>query len=147
MSTEHPVLCQHLRNNGLETRVVDIGSDRRVRIQDQKRLADTGFPAGLEVRIVLEAESRIDRFQVYEMLLLPLESVKEDAAYHPEGDALYHSLQVFDLARDEMPYDEEFLLAALLHDVGKGIDRRDHTTAGLEALEGLITELETMEKP
>ena len=41
--------------------------------------------------------------------------------YHPEGDALYHSLQVFDLACEESPYDEDFLLAALLHDVGKAM--------------------------
>ena len=34
-------------------------------------------------------------------LLLPLENVKGRLKYHPEGDALYHSLQVFDLARDE----------------------------------------------
>ncbi len=52
---------------------------------------------------------------------------------------MYHSLQVFDLARDELPYDEEFLLAALLHDVGKAIDRHDHVTAGLEALAEHIT--------
>jgi hypothetical protein len=88
---------------------------------------------------VLEAENRVDRFQIYEMLLLPLENVKEGRKHHPEGDALYHSLQVFELARDERPYDEEFLLAALLHDVGKGIDRGDHTAAGLEALDGFIT--------
>jgi predicted nucleotidyltransferase len=87
----------------------------------------------------LEAESRVDRFQIYEMLLLPLESVKESPRYHPEGDALYHSLQVFDLACDASPYDEEFLLAALLHDVGKGIDRGDHVLAGLEALAEHIT--------
>jgi predicted nucleotidyltransferase len=83
---------------------------------------------------VLEAESRIDRFQIYEILLLPLENIKESPDYHPEGDALYHSLQVFDLACNELPYDEEFLLAALLHDVGKAIDRHDHVAAGLEAL-------------
>ena len=65
--------------------------------------------------------------------------MKERAEYHPEGDVLYHSLQVFELARQELPYDEEFLLAALLHDVGKGIDRKDHVGATLEALEGLIT--------
>ena len=53
---------------------------------------------------------------------------------------LYHSLQVFELARDRRPYDEEFLLAALLHDVGKGLDRSRHVEAALEALEGLITE-------
>ena len=66
--------------------------------------------------------------------------MKQSPKWHPEGDALYHSLQVFDLARDELPYDEEFLLAALLHDVGKGIDRDDHVVAGLEALDGFITE-------
>ena len=74
------------------------------------------------------------------MLLLPLEAVKQNPKYHPEGDALYHSLQVFELAREARPYDEEFLLAALLHDVGKGIDPFDHTTAGLQALDGLLTE-------
>ncbi|MEM8866296.1 MAG: HD domain-containing protein, partial [Planctomycetota bacterium] len=60
--------------------------------------------------------------------------------YHPEGDVLYHSLQVFDLARDALPYDEEFLSAALLHDVGKGIDAADHVASGLEALDGFISQ-------
>ncbi|HET6878830.1 MAG TPA: HD domain-containing protein, partial [Pirellulales bacterium] len=87
-----------------------------------------------------EAENQVDRFQIYHMLLLPLEQVKQSPKYHPEGDALYHSLQVFDLATHELPYDEEFLLAALLHDVGKAIDPHDHVAAGLEALEGFITE-------
>ncbi len=87
-----------------------------------------------------ETEDRVDRFQVYESLLLPLEKVQQPRKYHPEGDVLYHSLQVYDRARDELPYDEEFLLAALLHDVGKGIDAADHVSAGLEALEGFITE-------
>ena len=32
------------------------------------------------------------------------------------------------------------MLAALLHDVGKGLDPSDHVSAGLEALDGLITE-------
>jgi predicted HD phosphohydrolase len=88
---------------------------------------------------VQQAEERVDRFQVYRSLLLPLETVQQKREYHPEGDALYHSLQVFELARDELPYDEEFLLAALLHDVGKAIDPYDHVAAGLEALEGTIT--------
>ena len=88
---------------------------------------------------VLEAEHQVDRFQIYQMLLLPLEHVKQSPKHHPEGDALYHSLQVFDLASHELPYDEEFLLAALLHDVGKAIDPHDHVAAGLEALEGFIT--------
>lgn len=87
-----------------------------------------------------DAAEQVDRFQVYEALLLPLENVKQSLKYHPEGDALYHSLQVFDLARDELPYDEEFLVAALLHDVGKGVDADDHVASGLEALEGTISE-------
>src|SRR5262249_39380536 len=54
--------------------------------------ADNGWetPNGLET----------DRFQVYRRLLAPLETVKLNPLYHPEGDALYHSLQVFELARD-----------------------------------------------
>jgi hypothetical protein len=80
-----------------------------------------------------------DRFHVYHMLLLPLDKVSESRQTHPEGDVLYHSLQVFDLAREKLPYDEEFLLAALLHDVGKAIDPRDHVAAALEALAGFVT--------
>jgi predicted HD phosphohydrolase len=87
-----------------------------------------------------DAASQIDRFQLYESLLLPLENVKGPLAYHPEGDMLYHSLQVFDMARDQLAYDEEFLTAALLHDVGKAIDPADHVAAALDALNGFITE-------
>src|SRR5262249_14068345 len=58
-----------------------------------------------------EAAKQIDRFQLFESLLLPLENVKGPLDYHPEGDMLYHSLQVFDHARDELAHDEEFLTA------------------------------------
>lgn len=75
-----------------------------------------------------------DRFDRFAALLEPLEAVHQHPTYHPEGDALFHSLQVFDHARDRMPYDAEFLEAALLHDVGKAIDARDHVLAGLQAL-------------
>ena len=85
-------------------------------------------------------EDHIDRFELFRTLLFPLETVKQNPQWHPEGDALYHSLQVFELARHDRPWDEEFLLAALLHDVGKAIDPGDHTAAGLAALEGAITD-------
>ena len=87
----------------------------------------------------LAADVVPDRFRRYETLLAPLEQVRQDRRTHPEGDVLYHSLQVFDLARAELPYDEEFLLAALLHDVGKAIDRKEHVAAALDALAGVIT--------
>ncbi len=86
-----------------------------------------------------ELEEQPDRFAVYHALMAPLENVKQSPRYHPEGDVLYHSLQVFEHARSALPYDEEFLLAALLHDVGKGLDPEDHVGAGLEALCEFIT--------
>ena len=89
---------------------------------------------------IVGMESSLDRFELYRSLLDPLADVKQNARFHPEGDALYHSLQVFELARNVQPYDEEFLLAALLHDVGKAIDPSDHVSAGLAALEGTLTE-------
>ena len=90
-------------------------------------------------RMLPDAVQPTNRFRFYLELLGPLEKVKQPRHSHPEGDVLYHSLQVFCLAREEIPYDEEFLLAALLHDVGKGIDLQDHVVAGLDALGDLIT--------
>jgi len=81
-----------------------------------------------------------DRFAYYAALLAPLENVILSPERHPEKDALYHSLQVFQQATEERPYDEEFLLAALLHDVGKAIDPKNHVVAGVEALADHVTE-------
>src|SRR5258708_36311879 len=87
-----------------------------------------------------KAAEEVDPYAIYRMLLLPLENVGQSPKYHPEGDVLYHSLQVFELAREIRPNDEEFLLAALLHDVGKGLDQANHIAGALDALEGLNTE-------
>ncbi|MBK9121057.1 MAG: phosphohydrolase [Phycisphaerales bacterium] len=83
-----------------------------------------------------------DPFLVWALLLPPLEAVRQDVRLHPEGDALFHSLQAFELARSECPYDAELVAAALLHDVGKAIDPTDHVAAGLDALHGTLTERE-----
>ncbi|HVX10316.1 MAG TPA: HD domain-containing protein [Pirellulales bacterium] len=112
----------------------------RASIAELEQLLERDYPDLAIDTALAEAANQVDRFQVYHVLLLPLEQVKQSPKYHPEGDALYHSLQVFDLATHEFPNDEEFLLAALLHDVGKALDPHDHVRAGIEALEGFITE-------
>lgn len=70
-------------------------------------------------------------------LLLALEGIVQDPLYHPEGDALYHSLQVFERAYEES---EDPLMwgAALFHDIGKAIAREDHAEIGAELLEDLL---------
>jgi hypothetical protein len=112
----------------------------RASVRELEELLQREYP-GIDLEDeVQSAESAVDPYQLFRMLLLPLEEVRQSARHHPEGDVLYHSLQVFELAREHRPYDEEFLLAALLHDIGKGLDPSDHVAAGLAALDGLITE-------
>ncbi len=112
----------------------------RASIRELEELLRREYP-GVDLDGELRAaEEATDPYPVFRMLLLPLENVQGHAVHHPEGDVLYHSLQVFEQARERRPYDEEFLLAALLHDVGKGLDRANHVEAGLQALDGLITE-------
>jgi len=112
----------------------------RASIAELEAFLEKEYPDLAVADALADAENRVDRFQIYQMLLLPLETVKQSREWHPEGDALYHSLQVFELAREALPYDEEFQTAALLHDVGKAIDPREHVAAALEALDGYITE-------
>ncbi|QGJ70890.1 tRNA adenylyltransferase [Planctomycetales bacterium 10988] len=114
----------------------------RKSIAELEQFLEGEYP-GYEDSDIYTEEGSVDRFAVYQSLLAPLEEVRQSPKYHPEGDALTHSLQVFDLAREMHPYDEEFLLAALLHDVGKAIDPLDHVHVGLEALEGYITDRTT----
>jgi hypothetical protein len=131
---------------GKEVRRRDLPTDHEIRVQIEAVHQAAGshcphVPQGDNPIFAAQksGQSPEDRFRLYETLLLPLEAVHENPVLHPEGDVLYHSLQVFALARAAIPYDEEFLLAALLHDVGKAIDPRDHVAAALEELEGAIT--------
>jgi len=80
-----------------------------------------------------------DRFDRIAELVRMLAAVKQDPATHPEGDVLEHTLQAFDIVHRERPFDEELLTAALVHDVGRGIDRADPVASGLAALGDLIT--------
>ncbi len=131
---------------GHRVRPGDLPSDEEIREQLVAlwRGSTTGVAEAAdeedEPEAVISLADHLDRFAIFRMRLVPLESVKQNPKYHPEGDALYHSLQVFELARDARPYDEEFLLAALLHDVGKAIDPQDHVRSGVESLRGSVTD-------
>lgn len=76
----------------------------------------------------------IDDWQQLIALLRPLENIRMPQPFLQTGDALFHSLQAFEHAAAIAPYDQEFLLAALLHEVGRAIDTRDPVTATLELL-------------
>ncbi len=121
LPSDDEVLAQ-ARELAQERRPLDLGPTDADDPPEPRRMAD-----------------HLDRFAIYKMRLQPLAAVKQNPKWHPEGDALYHSLQVFERARRERPYDEEFLLAALLHDVGKAIDPHDHVASGVEALRGTLT--------
>jgi len=112
----------------------------RASLKQVERMVHEEHPT-IDLEAAVEhTEEYVEAFELYRILLQSLESVKQSNRYHPEGDALYHSLQVFELARQERPYDAEFLLAALLHDVGKAIDPMDHVNAAMESLEDLVTD-------
>jgi len=110
---------------------------------------DERLPAAAEVRGEvhrrLDATGSLahltgDRFDALAAMAAVLVTVRRDPARHPEGDALEHSLQVFDRVHRERPFDEELLTAALVHDVGLAIDRRDSVAATLAAVADLVTE-------
>lgn len=70
-------------------------------------------------------------------LLLALDGVRQDPRFHPEGDALFHSLQAFELARRESD-DRALWAAALFHDVGKAFGSADHAETGADLIDGLL---------
>jgi predicted HD phosphohydrolase len=70
-------------------------------------------------------------------LLLALDGVRQDPRWHPEGDALFHSLQAFELARRDTP-DRALWAAALLHDVGKAVSSPEHDAIGADLLDGIV---------
>ncbi len=127
-------LANHVFKSSITGKAIE-----RASIAQLEQLLQSEYPELSVEDCLLELDEVPDRFQLFTALLLPLENVKQHPKYHPEGDVLYHSLQVFDLAQDQLPYDEEFLLAALLHDIGKGLDPQDHVGSGLEALDGFIS--------
>jgi len=114
----------------------------------RKRIAARDLPTQEEIQAKMyelaqmltgTATAPVELWQVVRQLMLSLEGVSLDPERHPEGDALYHSLQVYQLGIDHLPYDEEFLLACLVHNAGLVLDRRNPQRALLQTLGPLIT--------
>ena len=72
-------------------------------------------------------------------LLYDLDGIIQSPRYHPEKDALHHSLQVFQCAYNQTT-DPELLAVALLHDLGKAIDIPNHAQIGANLLQGVVTD-------
>jgi len=70
-------------------------------------------------------------------LLEDLDGIQHSPRYHPEGDALFHSLQAFELAR-RATTDPVLWAAAPFHDVGKAEEGPFHDEIGADPLEGLL---------
>lgn len=108
-----------------------------------QQMVSTSMPQ-VSINAVPDSENETERptpfFDRIFDLLEPLDRVRLNRDTHPEGDLLYHSLQVFELAKEARPWDEDFLLAALLHDVGKGIDPHDSTSATITAIEYIVSD-------
>lgn len=128
-----------LRNSDARRTAVERLFPTGIRPRDLPSDAEVGEQLRSLIK-VFQPQKWSSRFAIYAELLFPLAEVKQDPQAHPEGDALYHSLQVFQLVGERLPYDEELLTAALLHDVGQAIDRREHLSATLSALADIVTE-------
>jgi len=87
-----------------------------------------------------EIDTELSWAEQFRPLLENLAGVTFNSEEHPEGDALYHSLQVYQLGRDLHPYDVEFQWACLLHDIGYVVDARTPCEAALRVLQGRVTE-------
>ncbi len=70
-------------------------------------------------------------------LLQDLDGIQQNPQFHPEGDALFHSLQVFQIALQEST-DPILLAAALFHDVGKSVNSKNHDKTGADMLRGIL---------
>lgn len=75
-------------------------------------------------------------------LLTALDGVIQPPKYHPESDALYHSLQVFHLAYRQSR-DPGLWAAALFHDIGKSEDQRHHADIGAEMVTDILSQRTT----
>lgn len=131
-------------------RTMDLGTLPRERIEGEWRKALLTAATPSTFFTVLREMDQLDRWFPE---LAALIGVPQPPAYHAEGDAWTHTMMVLDAAaayrdRVESPY--AFMLAALVHDVGKAvcttvdegaIHAYGHEGAGLPIAERLLTRI------
>ena len=69
--------------------------------------------------------------------LAALRAIPQNPVYHPEGDALTHTLMVLDEAaniREQMQDPLSFMLAALCHDLGKAVSIQTKENGAIQAI-------------
>ena len=71
-------------------------------------------------------------------LLENCKGIEQEEMHHPEGDVFNHTLQVLKWAFRESE-DTDLILAALLHDVGKPINRLGHDKVAVELIIDITT--------
>ena len=54
-----------------------------------------------------------------EVLRNTLETCEQDSIYHPEGEVSKHIQSVFEYAQEHYPGDDDLLVSAIFHDLGK----------------------------
>ena len=65
--------------------------------------------------------------------------VEQMEVHHPEGDVFVHSLQVLHWALKESD-DPDLIIAAMLHDVGKVYESKDHEKIAVQMLSQYLSE-------
>lgn len=111
---------------------LDCLSAARVMEETKKALLKSSRP-GMFFR-VLEAANALEPWFAE---LAALRKIPQNPAYHPEGDALEHTLMVLDEAaaiRDRMDDPLAFMLAALCHDLGKAASMQVRGDGRIQAI-------------
>lgn len=111
---------------------VDVLSAARVMEETKKALLKSDRPS-VYFRVLEEANALCPWFAE----LAALREIPQNPVYHPEGDALAHTLMVLDEAaniREQMKSPLAFMLAALCHDLGKAVSTQTGSGGEIQSI-------------